>query len=375
MRSKERKPRSRAWRTTAIVLGTIVVVLVGVRLALPSLALRKINAKLDHLDGYVGAVDSVGIHLWRGAYSLDGIAIQKLGGKVPVPFFSADAIDLSVEWRALLHRKIVTKIRIIKPKVNFVKGPTEETSATQPTPSMATTLKDLSPFDIDRLTIRDGQIHYRDFTSSPTVDIALTQIEAVARNLRNTEQAGVDLPAVINVKAKAFGTGDLTIGIKADPLKESPTFELKQDLRGVELTKLNDFFDAYAKLKVKKGTFGLYTESAAKDGKFIGFVEPFFKDMVIDKSYKNPAKTVWAVVASAVKWVFSNKSKKQLAAKIPVAGTFEKTEAGYWTAAGSVLKNAYIKALTPKAEELGIKDVEKVNPKHPEKAKNLPKLK
>ena len=364
------KSKTRRKLPTALIAAAVVAaLLVGLRLALPSLLLRKINAKLENLDGYVGQVDDVGIHLWRGAYSLEGIAIVRLGGKLPVPFFSADEIDLSVEWGALLHGKIVTKIRMLAPKVNFVKGPTEETSATKPTPSMATTLKDLSPFDIDRLTIVDGQVHYRDFTSKPPVDIALTRLSAVARNLRNTEQAGVELPASIAVKAKAFESGDLSIDLRADPLKENPTFELKQTLQGVELTKLNDFFDAYAKVKVKKGTFGLYTESAAKDGKFIGYVEPFFKDMVLDKTYKNPLQDVWAAVASAGKWVFSNKSKKQLAAKIPVEGAFDKTQTDYWSAAASVLQNAYVHALTPKMENLGLKDVEKVKPKGGEKAK------
>ena len=355
--------RSRTKKSLSFSLLVLLGLVVGVRLYLPTLILHHVNDKLEGLDDYVGHVDSIGVSLWRGAYRLEGVDIEKNGGKVPVPFFAAHGIDFSVEWKALLHRRIAAKIEIDGPKLNFVKGPTEETSETKANESLAKTLKDLSPFDIDRLTIADGQIHYRDFTSSPTVDIALTQIEAVARNLRNTEQAGVALPADIRVKAKAFESGELTIGLKADPLKESPTFELKQTLQGVELTQLNDFFDAYAKVKAKKGTFGLYTEAAAKDGKFIGYVEPYFKDMVLDKGRKNPAKAAWAVVASAVKWIFSNKGKKQIATKIPIKGTFEKTETGYWTAAGGLLKNAYLKALTPTFENLNLKDAEKVKVK------------
>ncbi|HXT01940.1 MAG TPA: DUF748 domain-containing protein [Elusimicrobiota bacterium] len=368
MRAKAKKSRSTVRTVVIVVAAVVVAALVALRLALPGLARREVDAKLSSMDNYVGAVDSVGIHLWRGAYSLDGLAIDKKGGAVPVPFFSADKIDLSVEWKALLHRRIVAKVKILKPVLNFVKGPTPESSAAKPDESMASAMKSLTPFDIDRLTVTDGQIRYRDFKSSPTVNIALTDIQAVALNLRNTEQTGVELPADIRVKAKAFGSGDLSIDLKANPLKETPTFELKQTLQGVELTKLNDFFDAYAKLKVKKGTFGLYTESAAKDGKFVGYVEPFIKDMVIDKGRKNPVKDVWGVVASAVKWVFSNKSKKQLATKLPVEGTFEKTQKDYLAAAEGILENAYIKALTPKVENLGLKDVEKVRTKGERKA-------
>lgn len=355
--------RSRTKKNLVISILAVIVALAAFRLYLPTLVLRKVNQKLALLEGYQGRVDRIGISLWRGAYQIKGVTIEKNGGKVPVPFFSAGAIDFSLEWRALLHRRIVTNVVMKAPVLNFVRGPTEETSATNPNESFARTLKGLAPFDIDRLEIKDGEIHYRDFSSDPKIDIALTSLQAVARNLRNSEEIGVDLPADIEIKGKAFESGDLSLAIKLNPLNDEPTFELKQSLSGVELTKLNDFFDAYAKVRVKKGGFRFYTEIAAKDGKFIGYAEPFFTDMVIDKGTGSTGRKVWAVVATAVEWIFSNKRKKQVATRIPIEGTFDKTKIGLWAAVGGMLKNAYIKALTPTLVGLGLEDVNKVKVK------------
>ena len=347
---KSTKSKTLLWSSLAML-----VLLAAFRLYLPALALREVNRKLALLDGYQGSVERIGISLWRGAYQIDELKIEKNGGKVPVPFFSAKTIDFSLEWAALLHRRIVTDIEMLSPSINIVKGPTEETSATAPNESFAKTLKGLAPFDIDRLEVKRGEIHYRDFSSDPKVDIALTDLEATARNLRNTEEAEGALPADVQLKGKAFETGDLSIALKANPLKDDPTFELQQTLSGVQLTKLNDFFEAYAHLRVKKGEFGLYTEAAAQDGGFRGYAKPIFRDMVIDKGERGIGKKVWAVVASAVKWLFSNKSKRQVATKIPFEGKFGAPKVGVWAAAVGILKNAYIKALTPTLEGIGSK--------------------
>ncbi|PYJ24724.1 MAG: hypothetical protein DME91_07635 [Verrucomicrobia bacterium] len=55
-----------------------------------------VNRKLSEIRGYRAHVAAVTLHLWRGAYQIHNINIQKTSGKVPVPFFSAPLVDLSV---------------------------------------------------------------------------------------------------------------------------------------------------------------------------------------------------------------------------------------------------------------------------------------
>lgn len=352
--------RAKRAMIAGLSVGVLLLALLAFRLYLPTLLLHAVNRKLAALEGYEGRVGKVELSLWRGAYRVEDVRIVKEG--LPVPFFRAEAIEGSLRWRALLRRRIVAEVDVLSPRVNIVKAPEEGGLATEPNESFAATLRSLTPVKIDRLRVQNGEVRYLDYGTDPKVDIALTEIEATARNLRNTERGDAGLPADIRVRAKAFGTGTLTLALKAAPLKEAPTFELKQTLSGVELAKLNDFFDAYAKVRVKSGVFGLYTEVAAKEGKFIGYAKPFMKDMKIDKKAGGkPGKQLWAAVVDAVKRLFSNKKKDVLATKIPVEGTFEKADVGLWAAVGGILRNAYVKALTPALEgEIDLKDVDKV---------------
>ncbi len=358
----------------ASVLG-IAALFLAARLSLPSIILRAVNRKLGALEDYQGRVDKIGLSLWRGVCRIDGVRIEKRGSKLSVPLLSIERIAFSIDLAALMGRRIVSNIAIMSPRLNFVKGPAgknfpekpseaeEANFAAEPNESFAKTLKGLLPIEINRLEINDGQIHYLDVESVPKVDVALTNVRVKARNLRNRPVPGDLLPADVQIKAKAFETGDLSIALRANPLKESPTFELKQTLSGVEVTKLNDLMDAYANVRAKKGVFGLYVEAAGKNGKFVGYAKPILNDLILDKKAGgNAGKQVWAAVASAIKWIFSNKDKKQVATNIPIEGSFSNMRVGLWMAVGGILKNAYIKALTPTLEGIGLKDVNAVKP-------------
>ena len=83
----------RRWpRRVLFTVIAVIVVLIGVRLALPTVIKRQINARLETIPGYVGTVDSVRLHLWRGAYSLHGIAIYRQEDKVREPFVLAKSV-------------------------------------------------------------------------------------------------------------------------------------------------------------------------------------------------------------------------------------------------------------------------------------------
>ena len=344
-----------------IVAAIIALTLGVVRLLLPSIVRDRVNKKLESQSDYRGHVSEIGISLWRGAYQIRRLKIEKLGGEVPVPFFSCRLIDLSVEWKALLHGRIVGKVLVDRPILNFVKGPTEAKSQTKINKSWAQLAQDAMPLTVNRFVIDDGEIHYRDFDSQPKVDIVLSSISAVATNLSTIERKDEALPANVQVRATCFETGALDLRVALDPLKEAPTFELKETLRGVQLVKLNDVFEAYAKIKVKKGEFGLYTEIAGKDGSFVGYTKPIIHNLEVDKGSKaNPTllKKLWAEIGAAVGWLLKNPQKDQVATTIPIKGTFDKAEVGVWIAVGGLLKNAFIQALLPALDNtISIADV------------------
>src|SRR6185436_5083233 len=98
-RPVRRRRVGRGWRIAA----AIAIVLVAARLCLDPLVTHFVNRELRRIPDYAGSVKDVDVHLWRGAYRIQGLKLEKSSGKVPVPFFEAEAVDLSVQWRALLH--------------------------------------------------------------------------------------------------------------------------------------------------------------------------------------------------------------------------------------------------------------------------------
>ncbi|HVU57782.1 MAG TPA: hypothetical protein VHD83_22125 [Puia sp.] len=86
--NKPRRHRKR--RILFIVLGSLLVILIALRIALPYILLKLVNRELSSIKGYYGHVEDIDVALIRGAYTLKATKLDKLGGKVPVPFFSAD---------------------------------------------------------------------------------------------------------------------------------------------------------------------------------------------------------------------------------------------------------------------------------------------
>jgi hypothetical protein len=322
-KSRVRKHRRRT--TILIVLGSLLVLLIGLRIALPYILLRVVNRELTQIEGYSGHVDDIDVALIRGAYTLKNTKLDKVGGKVPVPFFSAPVIDLSLEWGALFHGAIDGKIRAEHPILNFVKGPSEATSQTKIDSSWVDVVKKLMPLKINRLEINEGEIHYRDFYSNPKVDIFTKRVHILAENLSNAKHNKEIMPSTAEASAQVYG-GQATLHMKLNVLSKIPVFEAKAELVSLDITNLNDFLQAYAKLDVKSGHISIYMEAATKDNVVRGYTKPIIKDLKVvnwEKDKDHPLKLAWEAVVGSVAWVFKNHGKDQLATKVEFEGSLK----------------------------------------------------
>ena len=337
-----------------IILGSLLVILIAFRIALPYILLRFVNKELQTIPGYTGHVDDIDVHLIRGAYTIKTINLDKTGGKIPVPFFSAEVIDLSVEWSAIFHGRIVGKIIVRHPILNFAKGPTEETSQTGiPTKPWTKVVGDLMPLKLNRFEIFDGEVHYRDFYSTPKVNIYATDIHILAENLSNAKHQKEELPSTVEATCGGIYGGHADLHMKMDALNQYPTFSAKAELLDMDITKLNDFLSAYAKLTVRSGTISIYTEAAAKDQKITGYTKPIIKDLHVvnwkdDKGH--PLKLAWEGLVGAVAWVIKNHGKDQLATRAEFSGDLKDPNVNTWYIIGQLLRNGFIQALYPALE-------------------------
>src|SRR5437899_926465 len=251
-----RKRRHR-WRAFFFVLLVLVVLLTVARAIMPWAVRRYVNRTLDRNEMYAGTIGQVKIHLWRGAYSIHDIKISKRTGDVPVPFFSARALDFSVEWQALLHHRIVGRIRIVHPEMNFVDAPTEDEAQTGAGAPWLQMIRDLFPFKINSAIIRDGTVHFRAYQKQTPVDVYLSQVEGTIDNLGNIDDQTNPLAATVQAKAVAMDHAKLDFKMTLDPFSYRPTFHMAVRLVGLDVTKVNDLALAYGKFDFKRGWFDL----------------------------------------------------------------------------------------------------------------------
>src|ERR1051326_4458738 len=214
--SSPRKPHSR-WRKVGwFVLGLVVVACIG-RALMPWAVRDYVNRMLDRSPLYAGKIGSVQIHLWRGAYSIHDARISKTTGNVPVPFFSSPRVDFSVQWPALLHRKVVGRVLIEKPEINFVDEPEDSQKQTGAGGPWLEMISSLFPFKINSAVVTDGSIHFRTFSSQTPVDVYLSEVQASVDNLTNIRDELNPLVSTVQANGLAMGQARLEYKMALDP--------------------------------------------------------------------------------------------------------------------------------------------------------------
>lgn len=343
---------SRRKKRWTLILLVLVVLIVIIRLIMPYVVLKYVNNTLAGIKGYYGHVEDIDLALIRGAYVINDLQLVKVDTltqqKDTVPFFKAPEIDLSVQWKAIFKGRIVGEIEVSDPILNFVKGRHQDEDVKQDTTDFNEVLKKLMPLTINHFRISNGQIHFRDPYADPAIDVPIEQIQVQADNLSNVNDSSEALPAAIRATGKVYG-GSLHLDVKLDPLEEQPTFDLNAGLDGINMVYLNPFFKKYGKFEVEKGSFGLYTEFAAKAGAFKGYVKPLIKEMKVAKA-GNVAQIAWQSLVQGVDNLLENNKTDKLATKVPIQGRFDNPESGLWTAISYVLKNAFVFALQPSVD-------------------------
>src|SRR4030095_4315780 len=179
----------------------LLILLIIIRALLPFWVRDYVNRKLSEVPEYRGHVAAVTLHLWRGAYQIHHVEIVKTTGHVPVPFFSAPLIDLSVQWRALFDGAFVGNIDFFDPKMNFVKAPSKQNSQIGVDKPWPQKIKELFPLKFNRFTVRNGEVHYRDFSSKPEVDVIFDRVQMVATNLTNSKKLSKTMVAALQIEA------------------------------------------------------------------------------------------------------------------------------------------------------------------------------
>jgi hypothetical protein len=358
--SPENRPnprkRHRGWRIFGWILLSLVVLLGTARALLPWFVRDYVNRTLDRNVLYEGRIGDVGIHLWRGAYSIENVKISKRTGNVPTPFFMARRLDFAMQWNALLHGRIVGQLVMQQPELNFISDPDEGQSQSGDGGPWLEMIRDLFPFKINRAFIQNGSVHFRTFQSQKPVDVYLSHLEASIDDLGNIRDQTNPLVTTVQATALAMDQAKLELKMRLDPFSYRPTFHFVVRLIGLDVTKLNDLSLVYGKFDFKRGWFDLVIEADDKEGQLTGYVKPLFRNLKIfslgqDLKEDDVLQFFWQALLGGTTTILKNFSRDQFGTLIPFrADTSSSTTTDIIATIGNILRNAFVRAYLPRLE-------------------------
>lgn len=193
------------------IIFIVVLLLIAFRLYLPTLVKNQINKTLANIPGYYGQVEDIDIALYRGAYVIKGMYLNKMDAKTQVPFLNFPKNDISIEWKSLFKGKIVSEILMYNPEVIYVFEDQTQKPTDADVDDWTKALTDIVPIDINHFEVHQGKLAFVQLQADPNIDLQVTNFEMYADNLRNVVNTSKTLPSPFHATGNSFGNGNLVL--------------------------------------------------------------------------------------------------------------------------------------------------------------------
>ena len=346
------KPKKRYKKKRYLLPITIIVILIAFRLYLPTLIKNYVNKVLADIPGYYGQVEDIDLSLIRGAYTIEGLYLNKKTAETEIPFLNFPETDISIEWSSLLKGKIVSEIEMQSPEVIYVFEDQEKTAEEEPDKEDWTkALTDLVPLDVNDFQVYNGKLGFVQLQAEPNIDLYINDLRLSAQNLRNVRQTERTLPSPVTATGTSIGNGKLKLDARINLIKEIPDMDVSLSLENASVIALNDFTNYYAGLDFEEGTLGVFTEFAISDGYLKGYVKPLLKDTKLIGKDDGFLKTLWEGFVGVFKFILKNQGTDTLATKAPIEGDLNQTKTKIWPTVFNIFKNAWISAFQGQVDE------------------------
>lgn len=332
---------------------TILILLIAFRIYLPTLVKNYVNKVLADIPGYYGQVNDIDIALYRGAYVINGLYLNKVDAGTQVPFLNFPNTDISIEWKSIFKGKIVAELKMNSPEVIYVFEDQKTTpeGGDADVEDWTKALTDIVPLEINHFEVHNGKLAFVQLAADPNVDLAIEKLELTADNLRNVVEKGRVLPSPITATGISFGGGTVRLDGNMNIIKEIPDMDLALSLQKANATALNDFTNYYAGIDFESGTVELYSEIAIADGHLKGYMKPLLIDTKLIGKEDGFLETLWEGFIGFFKFALKNQRTDTLATEIPLQGDLNNIQAGIWPTIGGIFKNAWIKAFKGETDD------------------------
>ena len=212
----------RRWRWAVVVAGALILLAYAVAFLTGEPLRRYIEREVNHrLTGYTVRIGALEIHPLGAWFELRNATIAQDANPDP-PVGHIDRLRTTLDWRALLHGRVVADILFERPRihVDLTHVKTEATSDVPLTDrgwqqALEAVALDL---EINRLRLTDGDVTYLD--RGPFKPMHLSRLNATVENIRNIRSKDRVYPSDVLVEGVVFDSGRFWLRGQADFLAD-----------------------------------------------------------------------------------------------------------------------------------------------------------
>jgi hypothetical protein len=341
------------------LLLALIVVLIMVRVAMPFWVRHYLNERIEHMGPYHGSMEAVHLQIWRASYAIENLRIQKDGAPPDEPFLVAPRTEITVGYGALFHGHLRGKVSFYDATVNFIDGNTESERQTGTGVNWTNELNILIPAEVDEIQIHNCTVTFRNFVSSPRVDLKMTDVNSTVTNLSKAQSGNGSRVATLHTTATVLGDAPLETNADFDPANRFGDFSYHIHVTHIQLVRANDLARAYTGLDFAAGTGDFTMELKARNGQLEGYAEPVFKDMQlfswkkdVEQEKKGPVKLLYEAAAQGVVSLLKNQSDNQLVTRVPISGRIDDSKVGKPQAIFNVVHSSFVQAYKAQLDHL-----------------------
>ena len=186
---------------------------------------RQLNGRIAGYTFHIGTLDFHPIGL---SVDLENVTVIQEAHPDP-PLAHIAEWHASIQWEGLLSGRLVSDHIIDRPLIHFTRPQAAQELQDAPAQkkSWQEALFAVYPLQINELSIKDGDVTYREnATSNP---IRLTNIQVLAENIRNVRSKPLQYPSRVQVEAMVAGGGHMKVDGHADFFAE-PSMGIDVDI-------------------------------------------------------------------------------------------------------------------------------------------------
>jgi hypothetical protein len=344
------------WRQA--VLWTLALLIV-LRMAAPWVLTRLANDALADGEKVRGSISGLSLGLLTCDYTVHDLELRsRRDDDRWQPLLRIERLHCDLTWGPLLRGELAGVVNVHQPELQIyseeppsleeVPVPLARPARTPAAPPWQDALRTVVRVNLTAINIFDGRIRYHD--ERREIETGIDHIAAQVGNLAIPEPA-ITHRSPFQLTAITPGHGALRVDGEADVLAKAPTFLVRAQVEEVALPELSPLTRKLGNLSFADGTFTGYAEVVADGRRLGGYLKVLFHRLDIDAFAESEpgagTPLFWGLMVEAAEDILENPGLKQHAARLPIRGELVDPDTDVWTALGTALRNAFIRAMVP----------------------------